>query len=115
MRAVCAWCKTTMAEGEPGDPRVSHGICPECARKWFGRGPQYVVVPADRSFLFPEIQAAFQDVRGIQVILDRRRGERRLRRDHVLGDRRGSYPDRRRQPCLVAGAIPAVAGLRVCG
>jgi hypothetical protein len=67
-------------------------------------------VPAERSFLFPEIQAAFQTIRGIQVILDRRRGERRLRRDRVSDDRRLPSQDRRRQACLVVGAIPSVAG-----
>ena len=37
---VCAWCKAPMERiaVPPGDPsagKVSHGICPECAAKYF--------------------------------------------------------------------------------
>ena len=32
---VCAWCKKSMGEKPPlEDKRTSHGICPECAKKW---------------------------------------------------------------------------------
>ncbi len=111
MLAVCAWCGTTIAEGGPEGTSVSHGICPRCAREWFPGNTRYAVVPPDRSFLFAEIESAFQVVRGIQVILDRRRGERRQRNDPVRYNRRFPSRDRRRQPPLVVGALPAVRGL----
>lgn len=111
MRAVCAWCGTTIAEGEPGEPRVSHGICPRCAQQWFPGGKKYAVVPADRSFLFSEIVSAFQTVRGIQVVLDRRKGERRRRGGFARDDRRRPSQDRRKRPSLIVGALPAIAGL----
>lgn len=111
MRAVCAWCGTTIAEGEPGDTLVSHGICPQCARRFFPTGFRYAVVPPDRSFLFPEIQSAFEAVRGIRVILDRRRGERRRRPARVRDDRRAPRRDRRQTSSPIVGALPAVAGL----
>jgi hypothetical protein len=113
MRAVCAWCGTTIEEGDPGDARVSHGICPRCAQQWFPGGKRYAIVPADRPFLFSEIVSAFQTVRGIEVILDRRRGDRRRKGEMVRDDRRRSSQDRRRQPCLIVGALPTVAGLRL--
>jgi hypothetical protein len=68
MRAVCAWCGTVIEAGEAGDTRVSHGICPRCARRFLQGDLRYAVLPHDRSFLFPEIESAFQAVRH-QVIL----------------------------------------------
>ncbi len=111
MQAVCAWCGTTIVEGDPGGTSVSHGICPRCAREWFPGDTRYAVVPPDRSFLFPEIHSAFQVVRGIRVIVDRRRGDRRQRNDRVRCDRRLPSRDRRRQPSLVVGALPTVRGM----
>lgn len=113
MRTVCAWCGTILAEGEPGDHGVSHGICPRCAGEWRLRDSRYAVIPADRSFLYSEIQNAFQGIRGIQVILDRRQGDRRCQRDSVREDRRGPSQDRRQQTYIVVGALPAVAGLQL--
>jgi hypothetical protein len=111
MRAVCAWCGKTLVNGDPADPMVSHGICPSCARRWLHAGVQYAVVPPERSFLLSEIQTAFEEVRDVQVILDRRRGERRLRAYRVRDDRRRPSRDRRIHPCPVVGALPTVAGL----
>ena len=111
MRAVCAWCGKTLVNGDPADPVVSHEICPSCARRWLHAGLRYAVVPPERSFLLPEIQTAFQEVRGVEVILDRRRGERRLRAYHVRDDRRRPSRDRRIHPSLIVGALPTVAGL----
>ena len=34
LRRVCSWCQKVMAEGTPGAP-TTHGICPDCERKWF--------------------------------------------------------------------------------
>jgi hypothetical protein len=35
MKRVCAWCKTTLTEGDPDNPRamVTHTICPSCLKK----------------------------------------------------------------------------------
>jgi hypothetical protein len=111
MRAVCAWCGATLADGDPTDPVVSHGICPSCARQWLHAGSHYAVVPPERSFLLPEIQTAFEEIRGVQVILDRRRAERRRRAYRVRDDRRSPSRDRRKHSSPVVGALPTVAGL----
>lgn len=111
MRTVCAWCGTTITEGEGEEAQVSHGICPRCAQRFFTVGTRYAVVPPERSFLYPRIQSAFRAVRGIQVILDRRRGDRRRQGDRVRHDRRRPSRERRQVPCLIVGAVPAVAGL----
>ena len=115
MRAVCAWCGATLANGDPTDPVVSHGICPSCARQWLHAGSHYAVVPPERSFLLPEIQTAFQEIRSVQVILDRRRAERRRRAYRVRDDRRTPSRDRRKHSSPVVGALPAVAGLWLQG
>jgi hypothetical protein len=111
MRTVCAWCGTTVTEGEAGDTTVSHGICPQCSRRYFSAGYRYAVLPRQRSFLFPEIESALRAVRGIRVILDRRWSERRRRRAGVRDERRAPRGDRRHAPGLIVGAVPAVGGL----
>ncbi|MBI3086797.1 MAG: hypothetical protein HYY88_13880 [candidate division NC10 bacterium] len=111
MRTVCAWCGTTITEGAGEAAQVSHGICPRCAQRFFTVGTRFAVVPPERSFLYPKIQTAFKAIRGIQVILDRRRGDRRGRGDLVRQDRRRPSRERRQVPCLIVGAVPAVAGL----
>jgi hypothetical protein len=115
MRAVCAWCGTTMKEGTPGDTQLSHGICAECSQRFFPTGFCYAVVPHDRAFLLTEIESAFQAIRGIRVILDRRWGERRRQRGRVRDDRRAPRKDRRESPSPIVGALPTVGGLWVSG
>ncbi len=36
MKIVCAWCKKTLQEELADDPRVSHGICRDCASRVLG-------------------------------------------------------------------------------
>ena len=110
MRAVCAWCGATRAEGEPGDRAVSHGICPACSRIWSAGLTRCVVLPSQRAFLLPEIQRAFRDIRDVRVVVDRRQGERRRQATRVHVDRRERSRDRRQLPGLIVGAIPCVGG-----
>ena len=102
-----------MTEGESGDTLVSHGICSGCSRRFFPSGVHYAVVPHDREFLFAEIEKAFQAIRGIRVILDRRRAQRRCRRTEVRDEWRAARSDRRQSPSPIVGALPAVGGLWV--
>jgi hypothetical protein len=111
MRVVCAWCGTTVVEGDPGGTWVSHGICAQCSQRFFPTGLRHAVVPSDRSFLFSEIERAFKVVPAIRVIVDRRRGERRRRPARFRNDRRSPRRDRRKFPSPIVGALPAVAGL----
>jgi len=104
-----------MTEGEPGDTRVSHGICLECSRRFFPSGPRLAVVPRDRAFLVAEIESAFQSIGGFRVILDRRWSERRCRRTKVRDERRCHRKDRRQLPSPIVGAMPAVGGLWIAG
>ena len=41
---MCSWCKRVLRIGAP---KISHGICPSCAAKFFGRHlPEPIVLPA---------------------------------------------------------------------
>lgn len=33
MKVICAWCKKVIGN-KKGTYKVSHGMCPECAKKW---------------------------------------------------------------------------------
>jgi hypothetical protein len=110
MKTVCAWCGTLLAEGDPGDPGTSHGICSVCSRIWSAGFPRCVVLPSNRSFLLPDVQRAFGEIRDLRVIVDRRRGERRRQRLQVSIERRDRRRDRRQSPGLIVGAIPRVGG-----
>ncbi len=112
MRAVCAWCGAILAEGDPGDRGISHGICPACSRAWSAGLARCVVLPPHRSFLLPDIQQAFREIRDLRVIVDRRLGERRRERQPVPRERRAGSRDRRQFPGLIVGAIPCVGGFR---
>jgi hypothetical protein len=72
--------------------------------------PRCVVLPSSRSFLLPDVQRAFRDIRDLRVIVDRRRGERRHQTLQVSIERRDRRQDRRQIPGLIVGAIPRVAG-----
>ena len=110
MRAVCAWCGTTLTEGDPGDRGVSHGICPACSRTWSAGPARCVVLPSHRSFLLPSIQRAFREIHDLRVIVDRRVAERRRQTRQVPSERRGRSRDRRQLSTLIVGAIPCVGG-----
>ena len=110
MKAVCAWCGAILADGEPGERGVSHGICLACSRIWSAGLPRCVVLPSSRSFLLPDVQRAFREIRDLRVIVDRRQGERRRQRRQVSIERRERRQDRRRVPGLIAGAVPRVGG-----
>jgi len=53
-----------------------------------------IVVKVFRTQVFEKLQQSFADDPNIEVIIDRRRADRRLRRDTVAVERRGR-PDRR--------------------
>jgi hypothetical protein len=69
-----------------------------------------VVLPSHRSFLLPDIQRAFREIRDLRVIVDRRLGERRRQTRQVSSERRARSRDRRQLPTLIVGAIPCVGG-----
>jgi hypothetical protein len=52
LRIRCGWCQSEMGEERLATvdarlPAVSHGICPACSQRVFGKRP-HVVLPSDR-------------------------------------------------------------------
>jgi len=109
MKIVCSWCRQ---EGLPGlvgekppldDPEETHGICRRHARALlealpsasFPRVDLLVLVHPREQRLFDYLERRLAGVRGVKVLLDRRRGERRRRQEPVESERRRSRADRR--------------------
>lgn len=109
MRVICAWCQgegrpAHLGEREPlSDLSETHGICVEHQRRLLlaemgGAGrPEVelllVVRPSERD-LYDHLLRSVAQVKGVQVIVERRRGERRHHRRTVAVERRVS--ERRR-------------------
>jgi hypothetical protein len=107
MRAVCAWCRREGREGYLGNreplsnPGETHGICARhqeavlstLAAPSFPQATLLVVVDANQRDLYDYLVTALRPVPGVQVLMDRRRGERRrgsgaTGRERRVGDRR---------------------------
>jgi hypothetical protein len=112
VRVVCAWCEaerraavvSDRSSGE--DPIVSHGICRRHEERVLAGLPSVsfpdvsllIVVAPGETRLYDYLTRALAGVRGIRVVVDRRRGERRQRRLAVTPDRRAGDRRRRGQP-----------------
>ncbi|HXG04792.1 MAG TPA: hypothetical protein VNO23_15425 [Candidatus Binatia bacterium] len=112
MKAFCAWCRREglvgfLGDREPlDDPGETHGICPRHHAELIAElqeGPVATVVrtrtlivvhPRERS-LYEYLRRRWASVPDVEVLVDRRRGERRCDRQPVPVDRRRS--DRRRR------------------
>lgn len=101
MKVVCAWCEqegeAIYREREPfDDPTVTHTICPPHRVKLLEEVPSrsfpgirtLVVVRPDEPTLYPYLTRAFAGLADVEVIVDRRRGQRRTTTRPVSIDRR---------------------------
>ena len=111
MKLICSWCR---AEGRPGllgekppldDPTETHGICRRHRNELLESLPSasfpgidllIVVRPREES-LFLYLGRRWSGVRGVMVIVDRRRADRRHGRERVSTERR-RRPDARIRP-----------------
>ena len=95
MITVCAWCQKYMGPKEPlGDSTVTHGICGTCAlRQQIGEMPT-LVIAKERADTLPVLQALLTGTPAIQVVVDRREGDRRRLADIAEAERR-ARTDRR--------------------
>src|SRR5215468_1686543 len=106
MVTVCAWCQRFMGIKEPlTDPSLTHGICQTCTlRQQVGNLPT-LVISRDRADALPFFRRLLRGTPEIQVVVDRREGERRRETiapssREASGDRRLSH-ERRHPPALV--------------
>jgi hypothetical protein len=92
MKITCAWCQR---EGQPAslgerapldDPAETHGICRRHTLALLDRLPSrsfpgvrlLLVVSPQETALYEHLQRELTGVRGVMVMLERRRGDRRL-------------------------------------
>jgi len=102
MRVTCAWCQR---EGQPAslgerapldDPAETHGICRRHTLDLLDRLPSrsfpgvrlLLVVSSRESGLYEHLQRELAGVSGVKVMLERRRGERRLAPQSVPDEQR---------------------------
>lgn len=112
VRVVCAWCEAegrgaVVSDRSPGEEAVtSHGICRRHEERVLSGLPSasfpdvslLIVVAPGETRLYDHLTGALAGVRGVRVIVDRRRGERRRRRLAVTPERRAGDRRRRGQP-----------------
>ena len=111
MKLICSWCR---AEGRPGllgekppldDPTETHGICRRHRDELLESLPSssfpgvdlLIIVRPREAELCQYLDRRWSGVRGVQVIVDRRRAERRRRHEPVATERR-RRPDARIRP-----------------
>lgn len=102
MRVTCAWCQR---EGQPAslgerapldDPAETHGICRRHTLELLDRLPSrsfpgvrlLLVVSSRELGLYEHLQRELAGVSGVQVMLERRRAERRLESQSVPDEHR---------------------------
>ena len=102
MKVTCAWCQR---EGQPAslgerapldDPAETHGICRRHTLDLLDRLPSrsfpgvrlLLVVSSRESGLYEHLQRELAGVSGVKVMLERRRGERRLEPQSVPDEHR---------------------------
>ncbi len=109
LRAFCAWCQREggpafLGEREPlDDESETHGVCRRHLQHILAALPSqsfpditylFVIKPAELG-LYDHLERAFLGVRGVKVIMERRRGDRRETPRRAAHDRRRTE---RRQP-----------------
>jgi hypothetical protein len=109
LRAFCAWCQQEggpafLGEREPlEDDSETHGVCRRHLKHILAGLPSqsfpdvtylFVLKPAETA-LYDHLHRAFLGVRGVKIIVDRRRHERREIHRQAAHDRRRTE---RRQP-----------------
>ena len=98
---VCAWCERFLGmRPSGGEHVVSHGICRACATRHHWPEPPTLVVCRTRPDLQRVLQELLRGTPEINVVVDRRHGERRRAPGAPSAERRGA-PRRRATPAIV--------------
>ena len=104
MKAICAWCKRDghaglLGDREPlDDPAETHGICPhhraQLLREYYGRSPGgvrllFVIAPNEQK-LYDYLSRSFAGLSNVDVIMERRRHDRRRETQGCATERRAT-------------------------
>jgi hypothetical protein len=102
VKAYCAWCRQEGRRGDLGerepyaDTRETHGVCDRHQQDLLATLPSMsfpgiqvlLIVAIKEGALYEYLRARLISVRGVQVMVERRRGDRRRERADVPDDRR---------------------------
>jgi hypothetical protein len=102
VKAYCAWCRQEgrngyLGEREPfDDPRETHGVCDRHQQQLLATLPSIsfpglevlVIVAPRESALYDYLRARLGGVKGVHVMFERRRSDRRQQGRPVSSDRR---------------------------
>ena len=100
MTVVCARCQRYLGTKPPfRDGTVEHGLCAPCALREC-RELSTLVLSRERAGLLPLLEGLFRGPGEVRLVVDRRRGDRRLTRMDVDASRRDDARERRRQQTL---------------
>jgi hypothetical protein len=78
MVTVCAWCQKYMGSKEPfQNPGVSHGICSACVERQSLAYTPVLVVSPSRAGTVPLLSTLLSGAPDVEIVVDRRSGERR--------------------------------------
>lgn len=102
VKAYCAWCRQEGRSGDLGerepysDPRETHGVCDRHQQELLATLPSMsfpgiqllLVIAAKEGALYEYLQPRLASVKGVKVMIERRRGDRRREERDVPGDRR---------------------------
>ncbi len=102
VKAYCAWCRQEGRTGDLGerepysDPRETHGVCDRHQQELLATLPSLsfpgiqllLIVGAKEGALYEFLRARLASVKGVQVLIERRRAERRQEHGDVPGERR---------------------------
>lgn len=119
MKVTCAWCQrdgrpANLGERDPlDDPTETHSICRRhlleqvrgLASHSFPGVKLLLVVRPGESALYERLRREFGGVRGVKVILERRRGERRRAQQSVPREERSDERRIRRGALSARGYI----------
>ena len=99
MVTVCAWCERYLGSTMDAGPMVTHGICAPCAARQKWSDSPVIVVARHRADIHVVLEQLLRGEPAIQVVIDRRVGDRRRREgDPDRGGERRRGPDRRQRP-----------------
>lgn len=100
MVTVCAWCQRYLGPKDEAAVAITHGICPPCIeRQQWADSPVLVMAPG-RSHLVPLFQDLLRGFPEVQVVVERRRTDRRRMSTTLPKDVERRRAERRRGPDL---------------
>jgi len=97
MVRVCAWCHRYLGVKHSHQGGISHGICAPCAARQRWKVAPVLVVSPELKHVVPVLAELLRGEPEIRIVLERRDGDRRARRERRAGQRapESSRTDRR--------------------